>query len=79
MRLAERVEECSVIAERSMSSSRPLCRDYATNELFETDLPGVLGLLRKEGTMHAGKAGKPRDPSFISTRTLNQNVRFRRV
>lgn len=42
-----------MIAERSMISSRPLCRDYAMNELFETDLPGVLA--REVVIIHSDK------------------------
>lgn len=69
--MVEQGGECSVIAERSMISSRPLCRDYTMNELFETDLPGVLarefviihsdkGLRGGGGAMPAGRAGKPK-------------------
>lgn len=53
MWLAEGGGECSVIAERSMISSRPLCRDYSMNELFETDLPGVLA--REVVIIHSDK------------------------
>lgn len=42
-----------MIAEGSMISSRPLCRDYTMNELFETDLPGVLA--REVVIIHSDK------------------------